>query len=702
LALQKSHASISKESHIFCGTTENFFPPFLYHKIELSNFKKNTSTMRLSLVWIASLASLLPYSLGVEPSFSPTEYVTNNESIPLNESVSVKQTDSVNQTADLNDSFVSVNQTFVFNETDSINQSVSLNQTADSNDEFVSVNQTFVVNQTVDSNDELISVNQTFLLNQTFVVNNQTVSNDDGLASVNVTDDESGSFNESISFNPTVFVNQSNNSTLIDYEADDAAEGGVETIVEDTGNPPPPQEEEEYNDILPKVNMPLCNKFYECYKALVGEPLDLGDVDKKEFCVALLYYFEGAKGINPICTAIEAMTSKDNDNGNCADGRTECKSKSMSFSEDGQQSSFFTSSAFDQSSFNTKNYATPRQVDPTCLEKADVEYADDSGDNTGYDLVVASIEGTYLDNGKRERSNDDDVAGLLIGYYASLAIVAALEACGGFFEDVCGLIRGAAAVVLSTFEITLNQIDFHDSGIDSSEIAATLANAETLVEQTCTMLELLLVIEEGVEEANEKLDKLLCPWGPSGVTFCVAGQGCDGHDQNCDSVVDECSEDNVPPTLTLTRPIPDTPFRNVADARQFLMESIVASDDCACNLDTTYTLQSGVDCCDCIFRVTTVDTRCFTTVAATPSATSSELFTIKVDSEAPSITCGFFTQQDPHHVAGGFDPCEGDPVPYPGLNDPLHIDANCVGHGLFDVGLWYQIEVWMSIAGNFS
>jgi hypothetical protein len=159
---------------------------------------------------------------------------------------------------------------------------------------------------------------------------------------------------------------------------------------------------------------------------------------------------------------------------------------------------------------------------------------------------------------------------------------------------------------------------------------------------------------------TQKLDKLLCPFGPDGATFTALRQGCDGVDQDCNGVVDECSEDKVPPSLTLRTPIPDKSFRSTDEARQFLQENVIISDDCAAEFQTSFVLLSEPNCCDCEFQVTTADERCVN--ENTPGATANINFIVKVDSAAPVVNCEFFVQQDPFHVSGGFDPCGDLPV----------------------------------------
>ena len=199
-----------------------------------------------------------------------------------------------------------------------------------------------------------------------------------------------------------------------------------------------------------------------------------------------------------------------------------------------------------------------------------------------------------------------------------------------------------------------------------------------------------------LDEANKKLDMLLCPFELSEPKplFIVLGQGCDGVDQDCNKRTDECAEDRVPPTIMLTHPIPSNPFRSVTAARTFLLENFDVEDDCAANIVTTVDLASGATCTDCTFVVTATDQRCMKEPEGQRGAPiGTRMFTIKVDSKPPVVTCGFFTPQDIWHVAGFFDPCLGVSPPYPPENDLLHIDANAFDKDFIDVAFWYQITV---------
>ena len=202
-----------------------------------------------------------------------------------------------------------------------------------------------------------------------------------------------------------------------------------------------------------------------------------------------------------------------------------------------------------------------------------------------------------------------------------------------------------------------------------------------------------------IQITNNKIDKLLCPFGEKPpIDVVVLGQGCDAVDQNCDCNVDDCSEDKVPPTISLKLPIPTTPFQSTDEAQAFLDENVDISDDCAAELTRSIKLLNQTTCTECTFEVTVKDERCANAtdppLPDTPGKPITvELFVLEVDSTAAEITCGFFLPQDKKHLAWGrHDRCA--PPAYPEKDDILHIDLDSHDEkALIDVKFWYQIEV---------
>jgi hypothetical protein len=125
------------------------------------------------------------------------------------------------------------------------------------------------------------------------------------------------------------------------------------------------------------------------------------------------------------------------------------------------------------------------------------------------------------------------------------------------------------------------------------------------------------------------LDTPLCPFKES-EPFTVLGQGCDGIDQDCNQIPDECKEDKVPPTIFLTHTPPKSPFQNTALVGSFLKNNIQVSDDYAANIDVLIELTSECDCTECSFTLTATDTRCVGNANA-PAAVAVRSFSFNIN-----------------------------------------------------------------------
>ena len=453
-------------------------------------------------------------------------------------------------------------------------------------------------------------------------------------------------------------------------------------------------------------NITLCDELLVCLEIIAGVSIYNGGADnnKDEFCDVMINAYGGDNGVKRLCDGVAHFYSP--------------RPSTLTPAATPSDTPYFTDNPTEAGGDNIV-------IQATCKDKAPVNVPDLSGDNTGYDIAVASlISFGYIKDGNKRFGTDSDRVGDFLWQLYFPAIIAL-----GIVSGV-PLAESAAATVLAPLEVIKNQIDFHNGAIDAAEINASMENGNLILEQTCEMFNFMETefnevdakldqanvkldqaneklnqanakldqVNAKLDQANQKLDDLLCPFGPDGAAFNALRQGCDAVDQDCNGVVDECAEDKVPPSLTLQTPIPDKPFKSTDEALQFLQENVIVSDDCAVEFGTAFELLSEPSCCDCEFQVTTVDARCIN--ENTPGATANRKFIVKVDSAAPVINCGFFVQQDPFHVSGGFDPCGDLPVPFPGANDPLHIDKSSVGQGLFDVGLWYQIEVSAVMCSN--
>ena len=258
-------------------------------------------------------------------------------------------------------------------------------------------------------------------------------------------------------------------------------------------------------------------------------------------------------------------------------------------------------------------------------------------------------------------------------------------------------------------------------------------NQNLLLHQTCPQTHSLSSIEIGGRATPIKI---------ADVVF--RGAGCDGFDNDCDSIflaeifphdivtddsfnvnirdglVDECDEDQVPPTIMLLREIPEE-FENENEGRAWFENSdnVGYTDDCASQLSMeTKVSQRSVNQFEIV--ITVEDQRCrligdtvrteivnTATNDSTPvnnvvvnsagayRASRTFVFTTK-DTEPPKVTCGFTKRQHERFVQNqpdGYVPGGSIPAPFPGPGEPLHIDSIVDGNGLVDIGLIYNAEV---------
>ena len=192
-------------------------------------------------------------------------------------------------------------------------------------------------------------------------------------------------------------------------------------------------------------------------------------------------------------------------------------------------------------------------------------------------------------------------------------------------------------------------------------------------------------------------------------------------------LIDECDEDQVPPTITLKRDPPET-FQDTEEVTQWYenTDNVQFTDDCA----TLPALTLSTEMEDNNIRVRVEDTRCspatlgqdrveavndedLNVVQDVIVDTSGAYFVersfgfVLADVEPPVVSCGFQKLQDIRHVVNpppGFVPDGSMIPPYPRHNDePLHIDArNEDGQDLVDIKLVYNITVSFLVYFNFN
>ena len=136
----------------------------------------------------------------------------------------------------------------------------------------------------------------------------------------------------------------------------------------------------------------------------------------------------------------------------------------------------------------------------------------------------------------------------------------------------------------------------------------------------------------------------------------IKGTGCDGIDQNFNSIIDDCGEDTSPPSLLLhgthvfkhhkypnASYLQNPAFSSLEDAKDFLSENIIVSDDCADNLDIGITSSDAL-CDETLFEIKVTDPICG---EVNPVQTLSRSYLLRVDNTAPSISLGFHSISKP-------------------------------------------------------
>jgi hypothetical protein len=194
-------------------------------------------------------------------------------------------------------------------------------------------------------------------------------------------------------------------------------------------------------------------------------------------------------------------------------------------------------------------------------------------------------------------------------------------------------------------------------------------------------------------------------------------------------LIDECDEDQIPPTITLKRDPPKT-FKDIDEVTQWYEneDNLQFADDCAG--PPALILSTSIEVGNRI-TVRVVDTRCspetlgpdrlervndknLNVVEGVIVDTSGAYFVersfkfVLADLEPPVVSCGFHKRQDIMHVVNpppGFvyDGSMIPPYPRNNLDEPLHIDArNEDGQDLVDIKLVYNITVSFLIYFNFN
>jgi hypothetical protein len=213
-----------------------------------------------------------------------------------------------------------------------------------------------------------------------------------------------------------------------------------------------------------------------------------------------------------------------------------------------------------------------------------------------------------------ERCTDDDVEIFATAKIAAeIAAIAAQAACDhitvilgeGTNAPFC-VAAGIANGVKAAAQVVLDACQELTDQVDSAEIEGAYENTKIIIDGLCCV---------PVDQPRK-------------------GHGCDGQDDDCDGTVDECDEDTFGPDVFVDPAIRGQCFKNAADAITALLQSVETSDDCG-NVVIEADL-SGAEC-DVEGSVEVTDD--------CGNATSLGGIGIRIDGEAPQVTCSLATTE---------------------------------------------------------
>ncbi|GAX26063.1 hypothetical protein FisN_4Hh434 [Fistulifera solaris] len=213
-----------------------------------------------------------------------------------------------------------------------------------------------------------------------------------------------------------------------------------------------------------------CEELISCLDKITGKSLfDLvpPEASRDDLCVTMVNIYQGQTGIDAMCAAAAAASGR-------LLASTTSDSKYLRVNEIKEST---PSQSRQESTF--PGYGRHLAA-PTCQASFSPEFADDSGSGTSYDTLMAAVEGPYLFGGKKKRSDGDAYAALFIGYLTALNAAAA--ATGIPVAD------NLAQISLSATQSTVESLNVHDGGIDSTEIQAAFENSQKILTQTCNII----------------------------------------------------------------------------------------------------------------------------------------------------------------------------------------------------------------------
>ena len=152
-----------------------------------------------------------------------------------------------------------------------------------------------------------------------------------------------------------------------------------------------------------------CLELVDCLDEITGLPLedtifystDVVDMDNDALCEALLLAYGGQDGVVAMCNAAAAVTG----------GRLLAGKKT------------FPDASADSSLTQNVKGKHDRSLQ-SCPQSFSPNYADNSGRGTSYDVLMETVEDTYLTDGKLARSNADSELIIGLGIVSSSSVSA--------------------------------------------------------------------------------------------------------------------------------------------------------------------------------------------------------------------------------------------------------------------------------------
>jgi hypothetical protein len=246
-------------------------------------------------------------------------------------------------------------------------------------------------------------------------------------------------------------------------------------------------------------------------------------------------------------------------------------------------------------------------------------------DEAGYVVATASIKSLFIPC-PLDRTSADAVGFILflrsIFQYVVIATGQLKDALPNDFPYIpFVLLNFIPKIIVQSFDIVLKQASYHDGLIQAAEIEALYENNKQLLRASAAIYD---------EVVCRCVDDFSRP---------RKGYGCDSIDNNCDDVVDDCTEDNWPPEIFVSAAIAqcsNTWFGNESDARKCVTDLVSALDDCdeSLSLDADDDFALNGTCFDSQFTVIKTDT--------CGNLAEPQVVPVFIDDGAPpNVTCGF-------------------------------------------------------------